>query len=320
MAYVPVRHVPEDHPHHAYEYGPTDYGRVSAALKRVSWGAIFAGAVVAAVLHFLLYLLGVGIGLETFDPETEGDSVSGFGIGQGVWLVVSGLIALFAGGWVAGRLAGMPRRVDGALHGLVTWAVGTILALYFLVSGIGTVFSGLQSVIGQGAGLVGQGIEAAAPRVADAAGAQLQQVDLSGIQREAETLARDVATSPGDAGDDLQATINRTLGEGSVTEAGREELVETLAARTDLSEAEARQTVSQWEAQAEQARQRLQQTVDTVQARAPGVAEDAADAIGTGALWAFFALLLGAVAAGVGGLLGSPHDLPATAVRRESAV
>ena len=319
MAQIPVRHVPEDHPHHAYEYGPTDYGRVSAALKRVSWGAIFAGAVVAAVTHFLLYLLGIGIGLETFDPATEGDTASGFGIGQGVWLVVSGLLALFAGGWVAGRLAGMPRRVDGAIHGLVTWGLATILGVYFLASGIGTVLSGVRSAVGQGASLVGQGIAAAAPQAAEAINDQAQQLDLSGIQAEAQALLRDVATSPGDAGDDVDAAIDDAFGgTGPVDEQARERLVQTLTAETDLSEAEARQTVSEWEAQAASLRQQADQAVETVREEAPGVAEDAAEILGTAALWSFFALLLGAVAALLGGLLGSPHDLPAAAVRRES--
>lgn len=317
MATIPVIQDP-DHPHHAYEYGPSGYGRISAALKRVSWGAIFAGAAVGAMLHFLLYLLGIGIGLQTFDPATENDTLGGFGIGQGVWLVVSGLIALFVAGWIAGRLAGMPRRTDGAVHGLVTWAVATIVALYFLSSGIGTILGGVRSVVAGGADLAGQGIAAAAPRVADAVG---QNVDLSEIRAEAGRLARDVATTPGDAGADLDAAIDRTLGgPGPVSGSNREELVQTLAARTGMSEAEARQTVSQWEVQADAARQQIQQTVQTVREDAPQVAEDATDAVGTAALWGFFALLLGATAAVFGGLIGSPHDLPAAAVRRETAV
>ena len=307
-----MAHIPVHSEHHEYEYGPTDYGRLSAAIRRVSWGAIFAGAVVSAVLHFLLYLLGIGIGLETFDPATEADTIGGFGAGQGIWLIISGLIALFAGGYVAGRLAGMPRRIDGALHGLVTWGVATIIALYFLASTVGTVLSGVRSVAGAGAGLVSQGIEAAAPAAADAVSAGAQQVDLSGIQSQAQALLRDVATTPADAGDDVQAAIDRTLGgPGPVTDDRREELVQTLAANTDLSEAEARQTVRQWETQVEQARTQLSQAADTVRQRAPEVAENVGDALGTAALWSAFALFLGALAAMAGGLVGSPHDLPA---------
>ena len=319
MSNIPVTHLTEDHPHHAYEYGPTDYGRVSAALKRVSWGAIFAGAVVAAVTHFLLYLFGIGIGLETFDPASEGDTVGGFGVGQGIWLIVSGLIALFAGGWVAGRLAGMPRRTDGGIHGLVTWGVATIVGIYFLTSGIGTVLGGVQSAIAGGASAVGSAVSAVAPQAGEAIQDQLQDVDLSSIQDQAAALARDVATTPGDAGEDLEDAIDETLGgPGPVTASDREELVETLAANSDLSEAEARQTVDQWETQATQLRNQVEDAAATVRQEAPSVAEDTAEVLGSAALWSSLALLLGAIAATVGGVLGSPHDLPAAAVRREA--
>ena len=68
-----------------YEHGPHGYGRISAAIKRVSWGAIFAGAVVAIVTQFLLNLLGLGLGLTTFeftggDDTPGGDAHDGVGV------------------------------------------------------------------------------------------------------------------------------------------------------------------------------------------------------------------------------------------------
>lgn len=305
------------------DYHDHDHNRISAAVKRVSWGAILAGAVIGATLHFLLYLLGIGIGLETFEPGTGDDSLGGFGMAQGIWLVISGLIALFSAGWVAGRLAGMPRKVDGALHGAVTWSVATMFTLYFLASGIGTVFNGVQSVVAGGAGLAGQGIQAVAPEIADAAPEALddiqQTVDLSEIRAEAERLASDVATSPGDAGEDLDAAIDRTFqGADLPTAADRDSLARVLSARTDLSQAEARETVDGWANQVQSLRGDIRQAAQTVRENAPDVARAAADRLGTAALWSFFALLLGAVAAIFGGVTGSPKDLPATAVREEA--
>jgi len=52
-----------------------------AALKRISWGAIFAGAVVAVVLGLLLNLLGLGIGLSTFEVGNGDDTLGGLGTG-----------------------------------------------------------------------------------------------------------------------------------------------------------------------------------------------------------------------------------------------
>lgn len=295
-----------------YEHGPHGYGRISAAIKRVSWGAIFAGAVVAVVVQFLLNLLGLGIGLSTFEFASADDSIGGFGMTQGIWTVVSALVALFVGGWVAGRLAGMPRKTDGVLHGIVTWALTTLLTLYLLTTGVGRVVSGATSLLGQGLNLAAQGVTAVAPQAGDVIP---QEVDLSGIKNQAQQLLRDVAVSPGDAATDVENAIDRTFGGNGPVDAGnRQDLIETIVARTGMTEEEAERAVNQWERQYNQARQQVVQTADSIQADAPDVAESAADYVGTAALIAFFALLLGAGAAAIGGAVGSPEDLPAEAV------
>ncbi len=324
-----------------YEHGPTDYGRRSAAIKRVSWGAIFAGALVAVVTGFVLNLLGLGIGLQTFDPATESDSVGGFGIGQGIWTVISSLVSLFAGGWVAGRLAGMPRKTDGMLHGVVVWALTTLLTLYLLTSGVGRVVSGVTGLIGSGLSAIGSGVTAVAPAAADLAqeqfGVDLQNLDVEAIRAEAEQLLRDTGdpdltpealadqadavarNAPDDIADaDVRAAIDRAYGraEGVVRDVDRADLVNVLAARTGMSEAEARETVTSWEAQFQSARRTVSQEVDSLQTEAVSAAESATDFLGTAALVGFFALLLGALAAGFGGGVGSPHDLPANAFAR----
>lgn len=54
------------------EEGYGRYGRVGlAAFKRISWGAVFAGLVVALVVQFILSLLGIGIGFGAMDPLQE---------------------------------------------------------------------------------------------------------------------------------------------------------------------------------------------------------------------------------------------------------
>ena len=322
-----------------FEHGPTDYGRRSAAIKRVSWGAIFAGALVAVVTGFVLNLLGLGVGLQAFDPASDPDTLSGFGIGQGIWAIVSSLVSLFAGGWVAGRLAGMPRTVDGAIHGVVVWALTTLLTLYLLTSGIGQIVSGVTGLIGSGLGAVGQGVAAAAPQAVDYAQNELgvQVPDLSTIQAEAEALlrqtgdpdlqpgalaadadaARDAAQGRAQSGDvrgAIQAAFGRA--DGVVREVDREDLVNVVAARTGQSEAEARRTVAGWEGQLTGLRQTVSTEVDSLRTGAVSAAEDATDFLGTSALIGFLALVLGAAAAGFGGAKGSPDPLPEDAFAR----
>ena len=105
---------------------------VDQSFSKISWGAIFAGVVVALVVQVLLTMLGAGIGIATLDPGTgDNPAVSTFSIGAGIWYVLSGIIAAYAGGYIAARMSGKTEPTNGALHGLTTWAFTTLLVLYF---------------------------------------------------------------------------------------------------------------------------------------------------------------------------------------------
>ena len=123
----------------------------SAPLRRVSWGAIFAGAAIATAIMVLLGLLGVAIGATISDP-ISGDtpSAKAFGIGAGLWWIVSGILALLAGGWASARLAGLRRKGEGPLHGLVTWAVTTTALVVLMSSAIGAIASGAFQAVSLG--------------------------------------------------------------------------------------------------------------------------------------------------------------------------
>lgn len=100
-------------------------------LNQVSWGAIFAGVVVALVVQVLLTMLGVGIGVATLDPGSgDNPAASTFSVVTGLWYVVSGILAAFAGGYIAARMSGKASATTGALHGLTTWAFTTLIVLY----------------------------------------------------------------------------------------------------------------------------------------------------------------------------------------------
>jgi hypothetical protein len=102
---------------------------------RISWGAIFAGAIIALATQLVLTLIGTAVGLATLNPAT-GQTPSGttLGIGAGVWLVISSLVSLFLGGYIAGRLGG---TFNGWLHGLATWAAVTMLTILLLTTAAG---------------------------------------------------------------------------------------------------------------------------------------------------------------------------------------
>jgi hypothetical protein len=113
----------------------SDQSFYNRPVGRISWGAVIAGAIIALATQIVLTLIGIAIGLATLNPAT-GDSPTGsaLGAGAGIWLVISSLISLFLGGFIAARLAG---KVNGWLHGLTTWGTLTLLMLLLLTTAAG---------------------------------------------------------------------------------------------------------------------------------------------------------------------------------------
>lgn len=361
-----------------------------AAIKRISWGAILAGTIIALVTQLALSLLGLAIGLGTVDPTAEANPFSGLATGAGIWLAVSTILSLLAGGFTAARLAGLPKRTDGILHGLVTWGLVTLLAVFLTSSAVGRLVSGAVGVVGEGLQVIGQGVSSVAsgvtnvaPEAADAAQQLLEaeNVTLEEIKREAvqlltvESEPSQTGTPPSQAGqqtgaaqqqDTLQVfgavqqqdttvesfgpeqvtggaqaqtqdtTVARAQAEREVrnaldrlrTEDGqpvsqeiRGAIVSVLAENTRLSEAEARQTVGQYEQRLQQARQEASQTLNQVEQQAVQVGDAAAANLSKAALWGFIAMLVGALASAAGGALGAPKDLLVSpAVTRDDLV
>ncbi len=105
-----------------------------AYVKPVSWAAIFAGAMIAAATHILLTLLGIGVGLAVIDPASAAADGGGFGIGAAVWGVISAVVSLGLGGFVAGYIAGSWRLANGMMHGFMAWALATVFGVLLLTS------------------------------------------------------------------------------------------------------------------------------------------------------------------------------------------
>jgi hypothetical protein len=113
---------------------PTHHGPM-----HVHWGSVFAGLFVALSVMALLSALGAAIGATAYDP---GDDARRWGIGTGIWALISALISFIVGGFVAARTSGHTDRQNGLFHGFMVWAV-TIPLLAFLVgSGLTRLTSG----------------------------------------------------------------------------------------------------------------------------------------------------------------------------------
>lgn len=138
-----------------------------AELKgRVSWGSVFGGVMTVLAISVLLSILNSSIGLFMFDP-LSGHPASGIGTAVGIGSAVILITGMAAGGFVAGKLAGM----DGMIHGFLVWATTLIVAVVlgvFLAAGavkmtanaLGAVSSVTGSVLSGAGNAVGSGISA----------------------------------------------------------------------------------------------------------------------------------------------------------------
>src|SRR3954465_2593955 len=174
---------------------------------RVSWGAVFAGAVVAVAIGLMLNALGVGVGATTVDATARNTpSASNFGIGAAIWVLVSNLIGLAVGGYVAARLSGTSDKTDGTLHGLAVWGATFLISAVLLgnlVAGIAsTVTTGTSNLLGgvaQGAGSAASAVgQQAASRVDTGALQSVTQATVNRVQGALSGTGGDPATMSSD--------------------------------------------------------------------------------------------------------------------------
>ena len=97
----------------------------------------------ATALQIVLSLPGLAIGLRAYDA---GDSVNRFGIGAGIRVLVTAVVALFVVGVTTGRLAGVLTRGDGIPHGIVLRGLTTLTAAWLWASGVGSALGGAANI------------------------------------------------------------------------------------------------------------------------------------------------------------------------------
>jgi MFS family permease len=114
----------------------------------LSWGSAFFGWLVAVGLAGLLVALlgaaGAAVGLTQASPEEAGDSAGTIGIVGGILMVAVLVVAYYAGGYVAGRMA----RFNGARQGFAVWLLGLIVTAVLAVAGLllGAEYNVLESL------------------------------------------------------------------------------------------------------------------------------------------------------------------------------
>jgi hypothetical protein len=94
------------------------------------WSAVFAGAACSVGFWLLLQVLGVGIGLTAHDAADRVSTMHAARFGTTAWALIAQVIAAFFGGMVAGKLAQTYNRTHAGMHGLVSWALTSVVGLW----------------------------------------------------------------------------------------------------------------------------------------------------------------------------------------------
>jgi hypothetical protein len=284
--------------------------------RRISWQSIIAGLIITLALELVLSILGISIGTTVANPFTNQNSAQGVGIAEGIWLIVLTIISLFFGGWVAGRLSGLGRSSEGALHGLVTWATVTLLSLYLLTTTIGTLLGGGMRILAQVVPVAGQaamtssnaqgGTGSSAQGGTGGSWDSIKQEAQSIIQKNTPTPTgrTESQTSPNQSPQLISALDKMFSHGGNINADDREAVVNTLVSQDNMSRAEANQKVDSWI-------QSYQQTKAQTSQKAREVGHEAEQGVSVAGWLSFAILVLSAIAAALGGASGARSFLRA---------
>jgi hypothetical protein len=278
---------------------PADEFR-TVMINRISWAAVLAGVVVALVVQLLLNMLGVGVGAATLDPAAgNSPAASSLSMGAGIWFAVAGILAALAGGYTAGRLAGAAKESTASWHGLIAWAVSTLVVFYLLTTAMGGIiggaYRGVASAISGTASVAGS----AAQTAAQAAVPNLSQATDPFSSIEQSIRSASGGNDPAELRDAAVAAVRAAMsGDDQKAEEARNRAAEALAKAQNISTEQARMQIDQYE-------QQYRQTVNNAKQQAVQAADTAAKAVSRGALLGAISLILGAIAAWFGGRMGT---------------
>jgi heme/copper-type cytochrome/quinol oxidase subunit 2 len=246
---------------------------VEASASSVSWAAILAGALAAAALSLILFVLGSGLGLTIVSPwSTEGASITTFAVSTAIWLVVMQWVSSGVGGYIAGRLRTRWTGVDtdevffrDTAHGFLAWALATVVVVWLLSSALASVFSGGAAAVTSVASGAAMGASAAAADNATDGGLPSTDYFVDTLFRPAQTATTGVA-DPAPNADDTSAEASRILVasavSGEVSAPDKAQLARLVSDRTGMSEQEATARVDEVLAQIEAAEVKVKEAAD----------------------------------------------------------
>ena len=236
----------------------------------VSWGPIIAGAFAASTLTFILMLLGSGLGLTMISPWSgSGASITTFAVSTAIWLIIVQWLSSGVGGYLAGRLRTKWVGVHtdevyfrDTAHGFLAWALATLLVVGVLGSALSAALGSVSTV----ASGVAMGASAgASSNVSGASADNATSYLVDSLFRPADASRLAAANPQNDAAAASQASRILIAGAaaGEVSADDKTYLSQLVAARTGLSEADAKTRVDAILAKVQDAKVKAKQAADT---------------------------------------------------------
>ena len=331
----------------SYDRNPQIAEQTPFLKRRISWGSIFAGVLIATAIQVTLFLLPMSFGMVFLGPVSPGSFEAMSWTTAIMHIIVMG-VSLFMGAYIAARLSNIPKRSTGMFHGASVWAIAVLFNLVLA----GQLFSGIASGLSSAV----RGMAGAASNISlmDTLPQGMQEelrqmdLDLSGLRTEiAQVLAqtgdpnlspeaigqqmdelrestveglRSIALNPGQADEEF----NQIVGEISSTTSQLWSNVETenianvIAARSDFSDQQAQTMAERWKRQIDQAVNNFQRNVQQAREDVVQATDQAMDRIGQFALFSFLALFCGGLLALWGGFVGTPKVAATVAADEDS--
>ena len=298
----------------------------------VSWAAIFAGALAAAVLSLLLFILGIGLGLSSISVWSgrgaAGDTIGWTAV---VWLAFTQLASAGVGGYLAGRLRTRWQGVHtdevyfrDTAHGFLSWSLATLLMVALMGSVVGSAITGAVKSAGAvasgAASLAGGAVGAAGTAAAGAIGAYTaKDGDLAhnSLSYWINSLFRNEGLTE-EQKDQMKANAHQTahsvrsaaeitqevtgifihgLQDGKLSDDDARYVAQLISERSGVSPAQAQDKVQNAFQKAHEQFEQAKLKAKEIEEKTKQAAETARKATAYSMLWLFVALLVGAFVA-----------------------
>lgn len=114
----------------------------------IYWSAVWVGTLTALCLALIIGLVAVALGAQKVGPSPGIVTWKDIGFGSLFFSIVGAFFSFAAGGWVAGRIAGIRQSEPAMLQAAVVWLLAVPILVVLVALGAGSFFGGWYGGLG----------------------------------------------------------------------------------------------------------------------------------------------------------------------------